>query len=95
MIPLSLGRSLLPCLLSSSPKSLDRQDGDSEEYGDDRLVDVDATPLPLGVKLTGYRLVFMTTVFSFGIVKTILTYKGQSIAPTTLDWVAGTFMTVV
>ena len=56
---------------------------------------MDITPPPLGVKLTGYRLVFMTTVFSFGTVKTILTYKGQSIAPTTLDWVAGTFLTVV
>jgi len=52
-------------------------------------------PPPLGVKLTGYRLVFMATVFCFGTVKTILTYMGQSIAPTTLDWVAGTFLTVV
>jgi len=56
---------------------------------------MDTTPPPLGVKLTGYRLVFMTTAFSFGTIKTILTYVGQSIAPTTLDWVAGTFLAVV
>ena len=53
----------------------------------------DVTPPPLGVKLTGYRLVFMTTLL-FGTVKTILTYMGQSTAPTTLDWVVGTFLTV-
>jgi hypothetical protein len=56
---------------------------------------MDTTPPPLGVKLTGYRLVFMMTVTSFGTIKTILTYKGESIATTTLDWVAGTFLTVV
>jgi len=56
---------------------------------------MDATPPPLGAKLTVYRLVFMTTVLSFGAVKSILAYKGQSIAPTTLDWVSGTFLTVV
>jgi hypothetical protein len=56
---------------------------------------MDAMPPPLGVKLTGYRLVFMVTVLLFGTVKTILTYMGQSIAPTTLDWVAGTFLTAV
>ncbi|KAF8260541.1 hypothetical protein EI94DRAFT_890234 [Lactarius quietus] len=37
----------------------------------------------------------MTTVFSFGTVKGILTYMGQSIAPNTLDWVSGTFLAVV
>jgi hypothetical protein len=37
---------------------------------------MDATPPPLGVKLTGYRLLNMTTVFSFGFIKGILTYKG-------------------
>ncbi|KAN0131809.1 hypothetical protein V8E53_010337 [Lactarius tabidus] len=37
----------------------------------------------------------MATVLSFGTIKTILTYVGQSIAPTTLDWFAGTFLTAV
>ncbi|KAF8260542.1 hypothetical protein EI94DRAFT_1748173 [Lactarius quietus] len=56
---------------------------------------MDARPPPLGVKLTGYRLLFIATVFSFGTVKGILTYMGQSIAPNTLDWVSGTLLAVV
>ena len=89
--PLSVELSLLPCLFVSNPQPLGRQ----EEHGDDRLAEKDATRPPLGVKLTGYRLVFMTIVFSFGTVESILAYKGQSIAPTTLDWVSGTFLTIV
>ena len=56
---------------------------------------MDATPPPVVVKLTGYRLVTTATVFSFGTVKAILTYTGQSITPNTLDWVSGTFLAVV
>ncbi|KAI9442883.1 hypothetical protein BJY52DRAFT_1128450 [Lactarius psammicola] len=55
---------------------------------------MDASPPPLGVNLTGYRLLNMMTVFSFGIAKGILTYMGQSTAPTTLDWVAGALLAV-
>ncbi|KAH9034544.1 hypothetical protein EDB84DRAFT_1486843, partial [Lactarius hengduanensis] len=36
----------------------------------------------------------MTIVFSFGIIKGILTYMGQSTAPTTLDWVGGALLAV-
>jgi hypothetical protein len=87
VIPLSVELSHLPYLLPSIPQ--DRQG----EHDDDRSAD--ATPPPLGVKLTGYRLVFMTTLFSFGAVKSILTYKGQSIAPMTLDWVSRTLLAIV
>ncbi|KAF8258978.1 hypothetical protein EI94DRAFT_1814222 [Lactarius quietus] len=66
-----------------------------EGHGGDCSVDKDATLPPLGVKLTGYRLLFMMTIFSFGTIKGILTYMGQSIAPNTLDWVSGTFLAVV
>jgi len=90
---LSSGRS--EHLTVSLPQPSDRQNSDQEGHGDDRSADMDATPPPLGVKLTVYRLVFMTTVLSFGAAKSILTYKGQSIAPTTLDWVSGSFLTVV
>ena len=85
------------CLLRSTRQpsyESDRQNSNHELPGSDRSVDMDATPLPLGVKLTGYKLLFMTTVFCFGTVKAILSYMGQSIAPTTLDWVAGTFLGV-
>ncbi|KAF8260069.1 hypothetical protein EI94DRAFT_1689981 [Lactarius quietus] len=56
---------------------------------------MDAALPPLGVKLTCYRLLNMMTVFSFGIIKGILTYMGQSTAPTTLDWVSGALLAVV
>ena len=88
MIPLSVELSHLPFHLPSIPQH--RQ----EEHDNDRSADA-TTPPPLGVKLTGYRLVFMTTLFSFGAVKSILAYKGQSIAPTTLDWVSGTLLAIV
>jgi hypothetical protein len=54
----------------------------------------DGLPPPLGVKLTGYRLLNMSAVFVFGITKAILTYMGQSSVPTTLDWVSGAFLAV-
>ena len=98
VIPLSVELSSESFLLSIYPSS-GCQNRDLEHcleaHGDDLSADVDVIQPPLGVKLTGYRLVFMSTVFSFGTVKTILTYKGQSIAPTTLDWVSGTLLTVV
>jgi len=56
---------------------------------------MDAGRPPLGVKLTVYRLLNMTILFSIGITKGILTYKGKSTAPTTLDWVGGAFLAVV
>ncbi|KAF8258973.1 hypothetical protein EI94DRAFT_1059809 [Lactarius quietus] len=70
--------------------------GDSAAKWIQRRADMNAMPpLALGVKLTGYRLLFMMTVFTFGTVKGILTYMGQSIAPNTLDWVSGTLLAVV
>jgi len=47
---------------------------------------------PLRVKLTGYRLLNMNAVFTFGMTKAILTYMGRSAMPTTLDWIGGTGM---
>lgn len=55
---------------------------------------VDAAP-PLGVKLTVYRLLNMTTMLSFCFAKGILAYKGLSTVPTTLDWVSGGVLAVV
>lgn len=60
-----------------------------EEYGDDFSADMDAAPPPFGVNITVYRLLNVTIVFSFGAAKAILTYLGQSTAPTTFDWVRG------
>jgi hypothetical protein len=56
---------------------------------------LDELPPPLGVKLTGYRLLNMSVVFIFGMTKAILTYMGQSVMPTTLDWIGGAFLAVM
>jgi hypothetical protein len=59
-----------------------------EEHGDDRSADMDATPPPLGVKLTGYGL-FMASVFSLGAIQA---YLYPSIPSTTFDTVSLTFL---
>ena len=86
VIPLPV--KLIACLLPSTSQPSDRQNNNLEEPDVALSADMDAPPRSLGVKLTRYRLVFMATILLFGTVKTILTYVGQSIAPTTLDWVA-------
>ncbi|KAN0136045.1 hypothetical protein V8E53_006206 [Lactarius tabidus] len=66
-----------------------------EGRGDERPADSDAKPPPLGVKLTAYRLLNVTIMFVFPITKGILTYKGLSTMPTTLDWISGGVLAVV
>ena len=50
---------------------------------------------PLGVELTGYRLLNLAVVLAFGIPKAISSYHGQAVIPTTLDWVSGTLLAAV
>jgi len=50
--------------------------------------EVDA-PVPLGVKLTAYRLLNLVIILALGLAKFILSLKGQAAAPTGLEWVAG------
>jgi hypothetical protein len=87
----------LPTIVRPSEPQSSGQDlgQDSEEHGDDRSGDTDAPPPPLGVKLTVYRLLNMTILFSIGITKGVLTYKGEFTAPTTLDWVGGALLAAV
>ncbi|TFK31737.1 hypothetical protein BDQ12DRAFT_92627 [Crucibulum laeve] len=40
-------------------------------------------------KLTGYRLLVIILTASFGFSKAALSYRGESTAPTTLDWLYG------
>lgn len=47
------------------------------------------------VKLTGYRLLTMTVITTFGTVKAVLAYRGDSVAPNTLDWFIGVFITIM
>ena len=46
-------------------------------------------PVPLGVKLTAYRLLNLVIILALGLAKFILSLKGQAAAPTGLEWVAG------
>jgi hypothetical protein len=57
--------------------------------------DQQVSQLPLGVKLTGYRLLNVAVILAFGIVKAILSYSGGSAIPTTLDLVSGTLLAVM
>ncbi|KAI0062472.1 hypothetical protein BV25DRAFT_1825470 [Artomyces pyxidatus] len=41
------------------------------------------------IKVTGFRLLNTVVIFAFGVPKAVLTYKGQSAVPTTLDWILG------
>ena len=49
---------------------------------------------PLGVELTGYRLLTLVVILTFGIPKAISSYRGQAVS-TTLDWVSGTLLAAV
>jgi len=48
-----------------------------------------------GVKLTGYRLLNIVVIFTIGTAKYMLSLKGQSIAPTGLEWAGGLVLAVL
>ncbi|KAI0061103.1 hypothetical protein BV25DRAFT_1805892 [Artomyces pyxidatus] len=50
---------------------------------------------PLLVKITGYRLVTTAVIAGLGVPKAIASYEGQSVVPTTLDWVSGVAAAVI
>jgi len=90
------GNGLGVSILSQPQSPLPIANGDTDDQGleDNAPITLDDPPPPLGVKLTVYRLLNMSVVFVFGTTKAILTYMGQSIAPTTLDWIAGVLLTM-
>jgi len=49
---------------------------------------------PLRVKLTGYRLLTIIVIASFGTAKAVLAFRGKSASPTALDWWMGVFCTI-
>ncbi|KAJ7247851.1 hypothetical protein B0H12DRAFT_1020560 [Mycena haematopus] len=40
-------------------------------------------------RLTVYRILLFTSTAGFCAVKAVLSYQGQTVAPTTLDWIYG------
>ena len=65
------------------PGNADPDDPEENEVDD---------PVPLGVKLTTYRLLNLVTILVLGLAKFILSLKGQAVAPTGLEWVAGSVL---
>ncbi|KAI0247203.1 hypothetical protein BJV78DRAFT_952521 [Lactifluus subvellereus] len=76
----------LPATVEPPPGNADPDDLEENE--------VDAPP-PLGVKLTGYRLLNLAVLLAFGVAKFVLSLQGQSVAPTGLDWIAGSMLTAI
>jgi hypothetical protein len=88
--PTDIEQVELQVLPAGLPVTIQRPPGSADPDGAEE-VEVD-TPLPLGVKLTGYRFLNLTVLLSFGLAKFVLSLQGQSIAPTGLDWVAGSVL---
>jgi len=51
--------------------------------------------MPLGVELTGYRLLTTSIILGLGIPKAVYSYHEQSLVSPTLDWVAGTLLALM
>jgi hypothetical protein len=45
--------------------------------------------------MTGYHLLNIAVILAFGIPKAVSSYRGESVIPTTLDWVEGTLIAVM
>jgi hypothetical protein len=55
---------------------------------EDNTQDNDHQPtVPLGLKLTGYRLLTTVVILGVGIAKSV--YQGQALISTSLDWLGG------
>ena len=49
---------------------------------------------PLGVPLTGNTLFTISWILGLGIPKAVYSYRGQSVVPTTIDWIVGIIFTL-
>ena len=51
--------------------------------------------MPLGVDLTGYRLLTTGVILGIGVPKALYSYKGEAMISTTLDWLGGIILALV
>ena len=51
--------------------------------------------MPLGVELTGYRLLTTGVILGIGVPKAVFSYNGQALISTTLDWLAGVILALM
>jgi len=83
---------VLPASSSTAARLLPRNTNPDLDDDDDE----DASPpSPLGVKLTGYRLLNIVVVFTIGLAKFILSLKGRSITPTGLEYAGGSVLAIL
>ena len=76
-----------PAAAATRPTTAEPPPGNADpDDPEENEVDV---PVPLGVKLTTYRLLNLVIILASGIAKFILSLKGQSAAPTGLELAAG------
>lgn len=50
---------------------------------------------PWHPKLTVHRALIISLTTGFGLAKAILSYRGKSVAPTTIEWVFGVVVTLL
>jgi len=51
--------------------------------------------MPLGVELTGYRLLTTGVILGIGVPKAVFSYNGQALISTTLDWLVGVILALM
>ncbi len=51
--------------------------------------------MPLGIELTGYRLLTTGVILGIGVPKVVYSHNGQALISTTLDWLAGIFLALM
>ena len=77
----------LQVLPTAAPTAAEPPPGNADpDDPEENEVDI---PVPLGVKLTAYRLLNLVVIIATGLAKFILSMRGQAVAPTGLEWVAG------
>jgi hypothetical protein len=80
----------LPRRASSLPSPFPREDNTQDNDRQRRQATI-----PLGVELTGYRLLTTGVILGVGVPKAVYSYKGQALISTTLDWLAGVILAVM
>ncbi|KAI0049531.1 hypothetical protein FA95DRAFT_1604342 [Auriscalpium vulgare] len=77
-----------PPLPPSPPPSTRLRSYAAGYRGPPALLQEGERPLLL-IKITGFRLLNTAVIIAFGLAKAVLSYRGESAVPTTLDWVLG------
>ena len=93
-MPISLPNFPTELKSLSTSTLLGSASGDDDDFFNEKLDEEDLPPL--GVKLTGYRLLIIAVIVVFAIVKAIRVFDdGQPLTPTTPELVGGTLLTLM